>query len=484
MTAFVTKQTFLEGRACLTRGWYAHHASGDAPGHGMQWRFWVGADVARRVRDWLGDGRELRRTPIEAAAEETRAATDAATDALLYETTFTWNGLVARADALRRAAGAWDLIEIKSGKSKDDEVSEEYLDDIAYTWCVAQGAGLALGRATLILINRDYRLNGTADMFALVDVTDEARSRAATFAAMAPPIVAAAANDTRPEPVLNFACRNCEWFASDCVGKDIPDPLFVLPRLSKPKFEQLKGYERITRLPATAELTENQQRIADVIRSGAPSLDPIALRVLDDVRWPVRYLDFEAVMPHLPWFDETAPYEVLPFQYSVHTIASPGAAPSHAAYLAAHEGDWRRDLAERLLEDLGASGSIVVYSSYEQQRVKALAESFPDLREPLLALLPRLFDLEVVFKKGYCHPGFAGRTSIKKVLPVMVPALSYAGLPVNNGDDALGLFALMRVGAIDDAQVPGLREQLLEYCHLDTLAMLRLHEEVGRVRGA
>jgi len=70
------------------------------------------------------------------------------------------------------------------------------------------------------------------------------------------------------------------------------------------------------------------------------------------------------------------------------------------------------------------------------------------------------------------------------VLPVMVPALSYAGLPVNNGDDALGLFALMRVGAIDDAQVPGLREQLLEYCHLDTLAMLRLHEEVGRVRGA
>ena len=98
------------------------------------------------------------------------------------------------------------------------------------------------------------------------------------------------------------------------------------------------------------------------------------------------------------------------------------------------------------------------------------------------AVLERLFDLEQVFKSGYQHPGFARRTSIKKVLPVMVPELSYKELALNNGDDALGVFGLMRVGAMDIAQVPVQRTRLLEYCKLDTWAMVMLHLATARLR--
>ena len=86
-----------------------------------------------------------------------------------------------------------------------------------------------------------------------------------------------------------------------------------------------------------------------------------------------------------------------------------------------------------------------------------------------------------MFKDGYTHPGFAGRTSIKKVLPVMAPELSYERLPVNNGSDAAGVFGLMRVGeyAADTHAVH--RERLLEYCKLDTTAMVRLHEAAMRI---
>lgn len=154
----------------------------------------------------------------------------------------------------------------------------------------------------------------------------------------------------------------------------------------------------------------------------------------------------------------------------------------HFEFLAETEGDWRLQMTETLLRDLGTSGSIVVYSGYEKGSLKALAQTFPVLEGQINAVLERLFDLEQVFKSGYQHPGFAGRTSIKKLPPVMVPEFSYKELALNNGDDALGVFGLMRVGAIDTALMPTHRTRLLEYCRLDTCAMVRVHLAVARLR--
>ncbi|MFI5246032.1 MAG: DUF2779 domain-containing protein, partial [Gemmatimonadales bacterium] len=293
----------------------------------------------------------------------------------------------------------------------------------------------------------------------------------------------AVAGDARPKPSLKFACKDCDYFESDCVGKGVPDPLFIIPRLNAKRFEELRPYERISRLPPTAALTDNQRRVVDVIVAGTPRAEAAGLALLQDVSWPVQYLDFEAVSPHLPWFEASPPYDTIPFQYSLHIRGAPDAAPEHRFYLAEVEGDWRRDLTERMLADLGMTGSIMVYSSYEKARLNEMARLFPDLRGALERVIARLWDLERVFRDGYTHPGFAGRTSIKKVLPVMVPELSYEGLPVNNGSDAAGVFGLMRVGeyATDTHTVH--RERLLEYCKLDTTAMVRLHEAAMRIGG-
>ena len=482
MPELVDKRAFLAGRVCLTQGWYVFHTPAEVPGPGLQWRFFAGQEVGRLARVWLGEGKYLQRTPLDAALAATAAALKDPDSRLLFEASFTWGGLVARADALRRTEDGFTLIEVKSGKSKEDgEVSDEFLDDIAYTACVAMNSGLPVKRASLVLLNRDYRLEGGAEMFAEIDVTEEALARASAFGLDAQAIAAKVAGDARPEPSLKFACKDCDFFESDCVGKGVPDHLFVLPRLLAKRFEELRQYERISRLPPTAALTDKQRQVADVILSGQPRAEAAGLAILEDVAWPVYYLDFEAVAPHLPWFEASPPYDTLPFQYSLHIRGAPDAPPEHRFYLAEVEGDWRRDLAERMLADLGTAGSIMVYSSYEKGRLKALAELFPDLRGALEGVIARLWDLEKVFREGYTHPGFAGRTSIKKVLPVMVPELSYERLPVNNGSDAAGVFGLMRVGeyAADTHAVH--RERLLEYCKLDTTAMVRLHEAAMRI---
>lgn len=481
MTNLVDKRTFLAGAICRTRGWYVHNAAEMPPGPGLQWKFYVGTEVGRRARTFLGSGNYLPRSPIEDALEASADATHQLEAPLLFEVTFSSDRLIARADALRlRENNTWTIIEIKSGKSGEPgEAKQEYIDDLAYTVCVARKAGLQVEAATLILLNRDYRMGENASLFVEVDVTDRAFVRANEFAAITMEVVTAALSDTRPDPALKYCCKDCDHFATECVGQGIEDHLFLLPRLSEKKFTELREFERIALLPASAKLTENQKRVAEVIASGQHQMDREQLRnYLSEVMWPAYYLDFEAALPALPWFDGSPPYEAIPFQYSIHVRQDVRAEPSHREYLARVASDWRRALTEQLLSDLGSVGSIVVYSSYEKTRITALAGTFADLSESLLALIPRLFDLERIFKDAYSHPQFFGRTSIKTVLPVMVPSLSYESLQVNNGDDALGVFGLMRVGEYGEELHESYRAQLLEYCKLDTTAMVRLHDAV------
>jgi hypothetical protein len=484
MAGLIDKRAFLAARSCITQGWYHRHHPASAPGPGLQWRFYAGTDVGRRARAWLGEGRNLPRAPLDAALQATSSALDSHDLTLLFEASFAWNGFVARADALRRSEDGWELIEIKSSKSTaDGRTKADDLDDIAYTVCVAMNAGLPVVSAKLVLINREYTLNADVDLFTEIDVTGEALGRATDFSAEAPEIASAVAPHQRPEPSLKFACRKCEWFEVACVGKAVPDPLFAISRLSEKKFIELQPYERVSLIPDEANLTEIQQRVVDLIRSGRERVDETELGILDEVVWPAYYLDFETVMPYVPWFVDRPPYDAVPFQYSLHVLDNPEANPEHREYLAGSDGDWRRELTDRLLIDLGTTGSVVVYSSYEKTQLKALAALFPDLAGSLDFVIDRLFDLEKVFKGGYAHPGFAGSTSIKKVLPVMVPDLRYDDLDIGNGEDAAGVFGLMRVGQYPPDSHAQHREQLTEYCKLDTMAMVRLHEAVRRIRG-
>ena len=141
----------------------------------------------------------------------------------------------------------------------------------------------------------------------------------------------------------------------------------------------------------------------------------------------------------------------------------------------------QRDLAEALIAALRPPGAIIVYSSFEQTRIKALRHSFPDLAGPLEGILGRLVDLLPIVTECVYHPDFNGSFSIKKVLPALVPELSYTGLAVADGDIAIMRFARMARGEISGADIETTRRQLLEYCNLDTLAMVKLHDALDRM---
>ena len=141
---------------------------------------------------------------------------------------------------------------------------------------------------------------------------------------------------------------------------------------------------------------------------------------------PVRYLDFETFQPAIPRFAGTRPYDQIPFLFSVHTETY-GGPPEHMEYMHEDDSDPRPALIERLLESLEDEGSICVYSSFERTQIKALAAAFPEYAGALDVVATRLVDLHQVVRGSYYHPGFHGSFSLKSVVPVVAPHLSYGG---------------------------------------------------------
>ena len=483
MRSLISKKMFLDALPCRTMGWYAHHHEGESrepTSPADLWQFYCGNQVGETAREQLGPGLMLSRSGETTQQMIVKPATE-----LLFEARFETGPFVARADAIRRAGERWDVIEVKSAKEPDEgaRIDRKHVDDLAYTVMVARGCGLEINRCMLMFLSRAFRFDVRGDLLVDVDVTDRVLPRADEFAALAMDVSSAILGELRPDPDLKLACRKCAYFASHCVGRGVATSIFVIPGLSQKRLDRIKPIVDFHQLQDDVDLTDIQRGVFDMVRSGEARVMP-GLGRLEDVVWPAYYLDFETISPVLPWFPGDGVYAQRPFQYSIHACDAIGKVTSHVEYLAPAIGDWRRELAERLLDALGTDGSIIIYTSFEEKELRCLGGLFPDLASRVDAVLARLFDLNDVIKKGYDHPGFEGSTSIKKVLPVMVPDLRYDGMAIGEGMAASGAFGLMRVGEFDPESFDGWRRDLLEYCKLDTMAMVRVHEALDRVWSA
>lgn len=130
-----------------------------------------------------------------------------------------------------------------------------------------------------------------------------------------------------------------------------------------------------------------------------------------------------------------------------------------------------------LLNELGDKGSIIVYNKmFESSVIDYLARTYPDYAGPLGRLQARLVDLMAPFKEGmYFDPKMFFSYSLKAVLPALVPELTYKGLFIKNGADAMNRYFEM----LDNPSAPENKEimkNLMIYCTLDTWAMVKILE--------
>jgi CRISPR/Cas system-associated exonuclease Cas4 (RecB family) len=483
MKETITKSDWLAAEQCVAKAWFGLRTASTPPNEAELFRMEQGQEIGRLARELYPNGILVSKTGVKTAAEVTQELIADRSIETLFEAAFGAGCFVAKADLLRRQNGDWHVLEVKSSFSDTSKI-KELIDDLAYTVMVLRRAGLQIVRASLVLLSRNYRFGDGSDrLFEMIDKTAEVNDRVAKFEGGADSIAHALFDDTPPAPALVSACRSCAFFDAECLGSGLAHTVLEIPGLHHTKLKRLsaEGIIDLSHVPDDLKLNERQERAKHAALSGNTVVEPGLGAALQSIDWPCHYLDFETVATVLPVYDGHGCHRQVLTQFSIHHRESVNAEPRHSEYLAVATKDCERELAEALIDKVGDRGSIIVYSNFEETRIKALRDAFPDLAKGLQAILDRLTNLLSIIEDNVYHPDFRGSFSIKNVLPALVPTLSYAGLDVADGDTAITRFARMARGDISGDDVQITRKHLLDYCKLDTFAMVRLHETLGQL---
>lgn len=181
-------------------------------------------------------------------------------------------------------------------------------------------------------------------------------------------------------------------------------------------------------------------------------------------------------------FDDASPYQQIPFQFSLHILRSMNAKPEHRQFLAEGTTDPRPEFMRQLHTDLPETGSVVTYNaSFETGRLKECCELLPELKPWLRKVTPRIVDLLLPFRGfRYYHPQQDGSASMKAVLPALT-GLGYDKLTIQEGGAASREFLRVMFGDVTAAERCRVRQDLQEYCRLDTLGMVQIIDQLKRL---
>lgn len=337
-----------------------------------------------------------------------------------------------------------DLYEIKASTSA--KVEHEF--DLAFQTAVLEGTGLKVRNIYVIHVNNQYVRHGAieADKITHIeDVTIKVRKRSDATAKYMPLALATAQQKTMPDPSPDLAKLGSKKSWLQVYEAIVPQP---------PK-----------EYPADTAPTIQHDKVTDF---------------LGQLKYPLYFLDYETLMSLVPYFDGHRPYQQVPFQYSLHILQSPDAELDWKEYLHHDNSDPALPLAEQLIKDIGYSGSVLVwYEGFEKARNSELGEMLPEYKDAMDALNNRVVDLMVPFKsKWYDDPRFEGSASIKQVLPVICPELSYKDLGIQEGGSAQRLWMEAVLDNKRADQKDQILADLIEYCKLDTLAMVEIFRKL------
>ncbi len=479
MAVRLSKSKLMGYLQCPRRLWLGiHRPELEVISEGTAAAFAGGHAVGDRARQLYGDGHLVAYADgLGAALDTTRALlADSRDNRPVYEATLEHDGLLVRLDVLLREPGGARLIEVKSTAS----IKDEHLPDCAVQLWVARGAGLAVSRVSLAHVNREFVYAGNGDYRGLlteVDVTGQVDLLAEAVPQWLS--LARAAAGTADEPAIQPGRRCTTPYACGymrhCWAEDTAYPVSGLGG-DRDKLGALlaAGYRDIRDVPPDQVSGVKQRRILAATRAGSEQLDPAARDFARALGWPRYYLDFETAGPAVPVFPGTRPFESLAFQFSCHVQQADGSV-QHRGYLhrrASHPG---RACAEALIDALEASGPVLTWSGYERSVINALRKSYPDLDASLKGILARLVDLHPLLRDHYYHPDMRGSWSLKAVLPVIAPDLSYAALgEINEGNAASNAWLELINPATGPERRAGLGAGLERYCALDTEGLLRI----------
>ena len=370
--------------------------------------------------------------------------------------------------------------------------------DLAFQTIVLEKAGLTIRNISIIHVNNEYIKNGNIEpekITSKTDVTDSVKDLIDLTKEQINKAVAILSQktipDLSPRHVNQVNVKRTKWFADWLeVYKHLNPNLnpYSIYFLGYPNANQIGELENndvhlIQDIPEELALRPKQIAQIKTTKSGEKILYTKKIKeLLRTFEYPIYFFDYETLSSVIPAFDGFQPYKDYPFQYSLHILDSPEAEIRHEEYLHQENSNPMPKLLEKLKSDIGDTGTILTWNmSYEKGCNNRMAELYPEYKEFLEDLNQRVNDLMLPFSKmWFVDKEFFGSASLKNVLPVLVPELSYKEMDVSDGLKARRLWTETVLGGKYPEQREKIIDDLSKYCTLDTFAMVRILEELRK----
>lgn len=449
----LTKSNFIHFMDCPCRMWLEkiHPKLVPPPDATLQRLFDQGNLVDEKARELFPNGVTVQGFNFDGFENTKRAIASGAT--VLYQPTAVADNLSCRGDILVRTGEGWELHEVKMSTKIDEDI---YNDATFQTLCFER-AGIRINKTFVTYINSKYVRHGNIDvqqLFIDEDISSEVASRRQAIEELIPQAqkIFDWGTTLKPEHLVGCADpRACEWIKiwTDTLPEGERHVLLAGCKESKTK-----------KLPALHIDKEGiRQEIANL-------------------EYPLYFFDYETHSTALPSFDGYRPYQQIPFQFSVYIIDRPGATPRIHDFLMKTFEDPVPQLLEVFKNVIGAQGSVISwYAKFEKGRNQEMAEQHSEYADLLNNVNERTYDLMDIFKNGlYTDPAFGGSNSLKCVMPVLVPELSYKNLTIQEGGTASASWAIVTDPKLPEAQREKLYQDMIDYCRLDVYGMVRILE--------
>lgn len=452
--------------------------------------FQRGSEIGLLARELFPDGVDAsanRPGEMDAWIERTRSLIDGGAK-VIYEAAFSFEGLFAAIDILVRDGQSWRGYEVKSSA----HTSETHKLDAAFQAHVIESCGLELSDIFIVHLNSDYVRNGDLQvdrLFKTESVLPDVRELTGFVRSESQRLRKLLTKKTHPNVDIGPHCTApyaCD-FMVHCWRHIPEDSVFEVARLHDTRKWQLykDNILRMIDIPGSFRLNQRQRHQIECARTGRAILDRPAIReFMNSLNYPLYCMDFETFMPAVPPYDGLRPYQQVPFQYSLHYLASVDASPEHAEFIAEPGCDPRRNFIEHLLRHTQRPGTILVYNQvFEKLRLRELRDYFPDLSRAVDERIARLRDLMEPFQKGFfLTREMRGSYSIKAVLPALVPGAGYESLEIGDGEAAMQAYT--QLSSPDSAlNRDATMQSLLAYCKQDTFAMVQILEALHDLAG-
>lgn len=481
----LSKSTFLRGLQC-SKSLYLYKnfiQLRDIPSTEQQAIFNRGNHVglfAQKLFPGGLDATPAKRSDNLAAVPRTTELINSGAE-IIYEAAFQHEQVLAILDILVKKDGLWYAYEVKSST----KISHTYLLDASLQYWVITNSGLVLEDISLITINNQYVRRGELDPKSLFNIRSVKKEVLANQEMVNEKVITSklvAASAQMPEVNIGEHCfspYNCDFMG--LCWKNVPaNSVFEISGIQKADQFALydAGFKTIPQIPEENLLDKNANMHITAVKSGDPVINKEAIaKFLSKVSYPVYFMDFETFMPALPVYEGTRPYQHIPFQYSLHYKKDKGSPSVHFEFLAEQGLDPRKAFLENILRDTAEPGTILVFDALMEKNVlNGLKKDFPEFSAEVDERLSRFVDLMIPFQeKSFYHPAMKNSYSIKNVLPALAPELSYTDLKISSGSIAMIAFEKLQKET-DMFRILEVREQLLEYCKMDTLAMVKVFE--------